>query len=353
VSTGVGEMQIVHAIERACARASTGEELFEALSHEVRKAVPFDGAMWFGVDPSTLLAVAPARFEAMDEGYCQVFWDGEFHHHDATLYRDLARQPTPAASLRAVTDGMPRRSNRYRSFVQPQGYDDELRVAFRSGDSTWAFAALYREKGRPPFTRHEVGLLAGISGVVGAAVRTRVAMGAPAPALSSAPGLMVFDAAGALVSANSEATRWLADIYGGPVDGSTPWLDHLAQPATNDLRSAVPIVPLLARARAIAAGLDEGQARLRLRDRAGRWLVLHASCLAGGAADGAVAVVWSRPRALTSRRSSSRPTGSRPGSATWCGPSPAAPPRPTSPPSSSSRPTRCATTSSRCSRRWV
>ncbi|HWI04622.1 MAG TPA: helix-turn-helix transcriptional regulator, partial [Acidimicrobiales bacterium] len=89
----------------------------------------------------------------------------------------------------------------------------------------------------------------------------------------------------------SEATRWLAEIYGGPVDGSSPWVDHLAQPATDDLRSAVPIVPLLARARAIAAGLDEGQARLRLRDRSGRWLVLHASCLAGGAADGAVAVV--------------------------------------------------------------
>jgi DNA-binding CsgD family transcriptional regulator len=291
VSTGVGEMQVVNGIERACARASTGEELFEALSHEVRKAVPFDGAMWFGVDPSTLLAVAPARFEAMDEGYCQVFWDGEFHHHDAALYRDLARQPTPAASLRAATDDMPRRSNRYRSFVEPQGYDDELRVAFRSGDSTWAFAALYREHGRRPFTSDEVALLAGISGVVGAAVRTRVAMAPPGPALANAPGLLVFDGAGALVSANSEATRWLADIYGGPVDGSAPWVDHLARPTTDDLRSAVPIVPLLARAKAIAAGLDEGQARLRLRDRSGRWLVLHASCLAGGATDGAVAVV--------------------------------------------------------------
>jgi len=281
----------VQGIERACARTSTGEELFEALSHEVRRAVPFDGAMWFGVDPSTLLAVAPARFEAMDEGYCQVFWDGEFHHHDAVMYRDLARQTTPAASLRAATDDMPLRSNRYRSFVAPQGYDDELRVAFRSGDNTWAFAALYRERGRRPFTSDEVALMAAMSGVVGAAVRNRVVMAAPAPALASAPGLLMFDAGGALVSANSEATRWLADIYGGPVDGSSPWVDYLAHPATDDLRSAVPIVPLLARAKAIAAGLDEGQARLRLRDRSGRWLVLHASCLAGGAADGAVAVV--------------------------------------------------------------
>ena len=287
----LADPRVVQGIERACSRASTGEELFEALSHAVRTAVPFDGAMWFGVDPSTLLAVAPARFEAMDEGYCKVFWDGEFHHHDATLYRDLARLPTPAASLRAATSDRPLLSNRYRTFVQPQGYDDELRVAFRSGETTWAFAALYREKGRAPFSVEEVLLLASLSATVGAAVRTRVAMAAPARALSSAPGLMMFDASGALVSANGEATRWLADIYGGPADGTAPWVDHLSAPAVDDLRSAVPIVPLLARARAIAAGLDDGQARLRLRDRSGRWLVLHASCLTGGAADGAVAVV--------------------------------------------------------------
>ena len=291
MSSVLGDPRIVHGIERACARASTGEELFEALSHEVRRVVPFDGSMWFGVDPSTLLAVAPARFEAMDEGYCQVFWDGEFHYQDAVLYRDLARQSTPAASLRAATSDVPLRSNRYRTFVQPQGYDDELRVAFRSGESTWAMAALYREKGRRPFDADEVALLAALSGMIGAAVRAGVAVAAVSPVLSSAPGLLVFDGSGALVSANTEATRWLADIYGGPVDGSAPWLDHLATPAANDLRSAVPIVPLLARARAIAAGLDAGEARLRLRARSGRWLVLHASCLCGGKADGAVAVV--------------------------------------------------------------
>ena len=144
MSSVLGDSRIVHGIERACARASTGEELFEALSHEVRRVVPFDGSMWFGVDPSTLLAVAPARFEALDEGYCQVFWDNEFHHQDALLYRDLVRQSTPAASLRGATSDVPMRSNRFRTFVQPQGYDDELRVAFRSGDSTWAMAALYR-----------------------------------------------------------------------------------------------------------------------------------------------------------------------------------------------------------------
>lgn len=283
--------RLIDGIERACARAATGEELFAALSREIGKAIPFDGSMWFGVDPATLLAVDPARFEALDDGYCQIFWDGEFHEQDTALYRDLARDASPAASLRERTADRPLRSPRYRNFIEPQGYDDELRMVFRSGDNTWAMGALYREKGRPPFSPEEVTLMAAISGVVGGAFRTRVAMGTSTPALLTSPGLLMFDPSSALISANREATRWLADIYEHrPEEGET-WQDVLPGGSSGDLRSAIPILPLVARARAVAAGLDEGPARLRLRDRMGRWVVFHASCLTGGAADGAVAVV--------------------------------------------------------------
>ncbi|MFP5319111.1 MAG: LuxR C-terminal-related transcriptional regulator [Acidimicrobiia bacterium] len=285
------DLRTVERIERACARAATGDELFEAVSHEVRKAVPFDGSMWFGVDPSTLLAVAPARFEALDEGYCQTLWDGEFHEQDTALYRDLARKPVPAAAIRLETHDRPLRSSRYRHFVQPQGYDDELRMAFRSGENTWAMGALYREKGHRPFSAEDVALMAAISGIVAAALRTRMAMGQVPPALSAAPGLLMFDSSSVLMSANAEARGWLGGIYGNGHDAAQSWLDVLADPRSGDLQAAIPVIPLLARARAVAAGLDDGPARLRLRDRTGRWLVLHASCLSGGAADGTVAVV--------------------------------------------------------------
>lgn len=290
MSTAAANPDVVERIERTCSRATTGEELFAAVSYEVNKVVPFDGSMWFGVDPSTFLAVAPARFEALDEGYCNSFWDGEFHEPDVALYRDIARQPTPAAGLREVTAGRPRLSSRYRRFIVPQGYDDELRVAFRSGDNTWALAALYRTKGRS-FSQDDVAVMAGLSGVVGAAFRTRVATGNTTSALCTAPGLMIFDASNALVSANAEANRWLEDIYGVTPDGAETWRDLLPVGSSSDLRSAIPIIPLLARARAVAAGIDDGPARLRLRDHKGRWLVFHASCLTGGPTDGAVTVV--------------------------------------------------------------
>lgn len=284
--------RVVDDVERACARSSTTEELFEAVSHHLSKAVPFDGSMWFGVDPATLLAVAPARFESMDEGYCQVFWHGEFHDQDAILFRDLSRSPAPAASLRSATADRPLRSPRYREFVQPQGYDDELRVTFRAGGSSWAVAGLYREHGRRPFDQEDVALVGAVSGAVGAAVRARMAAGPSAPALTTAPGLLLFDSDGVLVSANPEATRWLHELYGPGMGGDATWVDRLGDHSASDLTAtAVTIIPLLERARAVAVGHETGHARLRVRDRAGRWLVLHASCLDGGAADGTVAVV--------------------------------------------------------------
>jgi DNA-binding CsgD family transcriptional regulator len=279
----------VDAVERAVSRAATPDELLEAVAGEVGKAVPYDGAMWFGVDPSTLLAVAPARMERLDEGYCQQFWYGEFHDHDANLFGDLAADPVPAATLRTRTGDHPLRSSRYRGFIQPQGYDDELRAVFRTGDRTWGVAALFREHGRAPFDEADVAFFAAISGIVGTAIRTQAALSAPPPGLSHAPGLLLFDGAGTIVSANDAATRWLGEIYGAEDDSD--WMGMLTDPTAPDLEAAVPIIPLLARARAAAAGRVDGHARLRLRDRSGRWMVLHASVLDGTTGDGTVAVV--------------------------------------------------------------
>ena len=281
----------VEAVERAVARAATADELLEVVATEVGKVVPYDGGMWFGVDPTTLLAVAPARMERVDAGYCQAFWHGEFHEHDANLFGDLAVQPTPAATLRASTNDRPLRSARYRDFLQPQGYDDELRAVFRTGDRTWGVAALLREQGRDPFTDADVALFAAISGIVGNAFRTQAAITVSPSLLADAPGLLVFDGDGMIVSANAAAARWLGEIYGAHDDND--WVGMLSDPTAPDLEAAVPIIPLLARARAVAAGYAEGQSRLRLRDRSGRWVVLHASALehTGGTRDAHVAVV--------------------------------------------------------------
>jgi DNA-binding CsgD family transcriptional regulator len=281
--------RVVDAVERVTARAADADELLEAVATEVGKVVPYDGSMWFGLDPATLLAVAPSRMERLDDGFCSTFWFGEFHEQDANLMADLARDPSPAASLRSATGDRPMRSARYRDFLRPQGYDDELRVVFRTGGRSWGHAALLREAGRPAFDEDDVAVLEAISPIVASAFRTHVAQVIPKPGFTHAPGLMLFDRHGAIISANDAASRWLAEIYG--TDDSTDWFEILRGLESPDVDAAIPIIPLIARAHAVAAGRDAREARLRLRDQSGRWLVLHASVLGGAANDGNVAIV--------------------------------------------------------------
>jgi DNA-binding CsgD family transcriptional regulator len=288
-SSGTSVPRVVDAVERITARAGDADEVLEALAVEVGKAVPYDGAMWFGIDPTTLLAVAPARMEHLEEGYCSTFWFGEFHEQDANLFADLARASSPVATLRSTTSDRPMRSARYRDFLKPQGYDDELRVVFRTADRSWGAAGLFRAPDREPFDEHDVAVFEAISPIVARAFRTHAALAATKPGFAHAPGLMLFDRDGAIVSANGAASRWLSDIYG--FAESTDWFEVLAGIDSPDLEAAIPIVPLIARARAVASGRDAREARLRLRDRSGRWLVLHASVLDGASADGTVAVV--------------------------------------------------------------
>ena len=148
--------RVVDAVERVTARAADADELLEGVATEIGKAVPYDGAMWFGLDPATLLAVSPARMEHLDDGYCNTFWFGEFHEHDANLFADLARGDAAAATLRLATNDRPMRSARYRDFLQPQGYDDELRVVFRVAGKSWGVGGLFRQPGRAPFDAADV-----------------------------------------------------------------------------------------------------------------------------------------------------------------------------------------------------
>jgi DNA-binding CsgD family transcriptional regulator len=281
--------RVVDAVERVTARAADADELLEGVATEIGKAIPYDGGMWFGLDPTTLLAVAPSRMEHLDDGYCNTFWFGEFHEQDANLIADLARGPSPVATLRTATDDRPMRSARYRDFLRPQGWDDELRVVFRSGGRSWGMGGLFREPGRDPFDEHDVAVLQAVSPIVAAGFRTHAALAAPTPGFTHAPGLMLFSRDGAILSANDAASRWLADIYES--DPGTNWFDVLAGLDSPDVEAAIPLIPLIARAHAVAAGRDNREARLRLRDRSGRWLVLHASVLDSASGDGNVAIV--------------------------------------------------------------
>jgi hypothetical protein len=122
-------------IRKSCEDADSGNDLFERLSDDLHELVPHDGAVWFGVDPATLLVASPIRVEAQEESRCDAFWHHEFHVADTAQFVDLARSAVPAASLNLSLDGDLVRSARYRELLRPQGYEDELRAALRTGDT--------------------------------------------------------------------------------------------------------------------------------------------------------------------------------------------------------------------------
>jgi DNA-binding CsgD family transcriptional regulator len=267
----------VESVERICARAETADELLEGLAHELHRAIPYDGAAWFGIDPVTMLAAAPSRIEDLDPSYCSMYWHLEFHEQDFANFTDLAERGG-VTSLRQSLGDRPGRSVRYREFMAPQGYHDELRATFRIGDATWGFVDLYRESSALPFTDDDLGLMRAISAVVADSLRTHVRSVNPWLGEASAPGLLVVDGEGRAVSSNGEAEVWLRDLWPAAPDGANASLDFV------DLGQwerdvPTPLYALAARARAVAGGRERVPARLRLRDRRGRWLVLHASAL--------------------------------------------------------------------------
>jgi DNA-binding CsgD family transcriptional regulator len=254
-------------------RAHDPLAVFAEASTRLRRLVPFDAAVWLTTDPGTGLPTTPTftdNFELDGElEQCSELWRREFLVADVNRYRDLARAEVPAAGLRA-TVADPRQSARYREFLDPLGFADELRAVLRVGDSPWGAINLLRRRGQAPFSGPEVELVASLSAPLAEALRVRAQPSGDQgpPREAGRPGLLVFDRLGGLVSANAEARAWLAEL---PHEQDLP----------SDLGLGVPmwLLGTVFGALAGARGGGDGTARSRVRTRRGTWLVCHASLL--------------------------------------------------------------------------
>jgi DNA-binding CsgD family transcriptional regulator len=257
----------LEALSVECYGAPSELALFEEVSRRLDEVVPFDGAAWFATDPATVLGSSAVRIENVEMGHCESYWERECRVEDSILFRDVARSESGVASLYDVTGGQPARSARYREFLAPQGYGDELRAAFRVGQSTWGVVDLYRDRTRGAFTATEREHVRRIAPAVAAALRAFVARASVSAPSSEGPGTALFDAAGALLSLDDCAERLFEEI------GGSEW-------AVRPL-SMTPVFAVVARAAAVMEGRDRGPASARVRSSVGRWLALHASCLRG------------------------------------------------------------------------
>src|SRR5690606_5060305 len=113
---------------RRAAAATDVMGVFDAAARRLRALAPYDAAAWVSADPVTGLPTGPALVEDLEgitQALCSEHWRREFVVDDVHLFRRLARAPVPAGALRAAVDD-PAASGRWRTFLRPLGFDDEL-----------------------------------------------------------------------------------------------------------------------------------------------------------------------------------------------------------------------------------
>jgi DNA-binding CsgD family transcriptional regulator len=265
------------AIVECCRSGLAPEALREQVLPRLRRAVPFDAAFWATVDPTTLLFTQPHQ-EAIPAETIPYFVQNEFFEPDVNKWTALARERRGVRTLAQATDGNLDASPRHRDIFRPLGLGDELRAVLRVGGACWGYMCLHREAGAP-FSSQEVAYVHRLAPHLAHGIRAGVLVASTELGdVTDAPGLVLIAPDGSLLSTTTAGERWL---------------DELGHPEPE--RSGVPI-----EVRALAARFGAGDIpadalpRLRVRTRAGRWAVLHASRIATAQTD-AIAVIIEEP----------------------------------------------------------
>jgi DNA-binding CsgD family transcriptional regulator len=253
----------------------------------LQRMVPFDAAFCATADPATLLFTGAVLREIPSESTPR-FLANEFLDDDVNKFRSLAGARSPVDWLDRATEGLRDRSARYREIMEPLGLGDELRAAFRAGGACWGFLCLHREDGPQGFTADEARIIASLSPHVGEGLRrSLLAATAATNPDPDGPGVLVVAEDGSLVASTPAGERWLWEL-----DGSDP----------NDGRLALAVQAVVAGLAAIQThGATVEQPSVRLRTLSGRWVVVHASTMAGLGEGRHVAVVIepAKPAELT------------------------------------------------------
>ena len=264
-------------IVETCRSGLPPDALRDRVLPRLRRAVPFDAAFWATVDPTTLLFTRPYQ-EQIPTETIPYFIQNEFVDQDVNKWTTLARERLGVRTLARATDGDLDASPRYRDIFRPLGLGDELRAVLRVGGACWGYMCLHREAGAP-FSSQEVAYVHRLASRLAEGIRAGILVASTELGdVADAPGLVLVAPDGSLLSTTEAGERWL---------------EELGHPEPE--RSGVPIEVHALAARFRGPDVPpNGLPRLRVRTRAGRWAVLHASRMATPETD-AIAVIIEEP----------------------------------------------------------
>jgi DNA-binding CsgD family transcriptional regulator len=209
-------------VERLPARAGDPDGFFASLVALLdRHGVGFEGACWHLTDPATgLFTWTGFRGELPGDFVSAI--ENEYLEDDVAKYAELATRRAPVATLLHETGGRPRRSARYRRYMVPDGFADELRLAFADGFGRWGSMGLFSER---PFEDSDREAAAQLVPLVARALREGV--GAASAAHNNdddAPGVMLLDAADRVQMRDARAGELLE---GAATTGTLPGAVHV------------------------------------------------------------------------------------------------------------------------------
>lgn len=256
-----------------CRLGLDSDTLRARLLPQLRRAVPFDGVWWATVDPATLFFTRTYQ-EEIPERTKPYFLENEFIADDVNKWVDVARDADGVRTLRQATAGVMSQSARYTEIFDPLGFGDELRAVFRVQGASWGFICLHRQRQRP-FSTGEALFIKSIASHVALGIRAGLVTATLDTAdRHRAPGVV-------LLSPDLAITGWTA--------AAEPWLEELGYTAGRDAWLPTELLAVAARLRGRTTPGSE-VFRMRVRTRAGRWAVLHASHLPTGGGE-AIAVI--------------------------------------------------------------
>jgi DNA-binding CsgD family transcriptional regulator len=250
-----------HEVERLPLTPGDPDAFYDALlAILAHHGLRYVGACWHLTDPQSGVFTWTGYTGELPGEFVSALAN-EFFEEDVAKYMDLARRRVPVAGLVTETAGHPERSARFRHQMAPDGFADELRIAFVDGYGRWGSMGLFSDA---PYTEEDQAAAAELVPLVARALRTGMALAEPL-ADAGPPGVLVLDADDRVRTRDARADALLAGCA-----------------TTHELPGAVHV--LAARAR-----LAGGPAQGRTLTSDGAWLAIDASPLVDE--PGAVAVV--------------------------------------------------------------
>jgi hypothetical protein len=273
-------------IQLVCNVSSDVSTFFASVRLVLDRNIESDASSWFTFDPATMLPTHYTDFRAFPADDHARFVAHEATAADVGRFVAVARSKPHVDRLVEATGGKPDTSARFREFLQPNGFSQEMRVAFVRDGVCWGGVALYRRDGGPSFSTVDAKAMGGVVEFLGEAMQRALLTGKlnREEDGSRAPGVVVLGPANRVDLITPPAEEWLTGLG---VELGDAWTTVLPGE----------VYAIASHARRTGAGhFDAGPAVAQARTGGGDQVDLHAALLESEP-QGPVAVIVEPTRA--------------------------------------------------------